>query len=83
MRHPFWLVRLYYRMLSRLTAEESLLAAQQVQLGSGVMKQADARSLRQRWVKAAAPARPKAQKVDFGALGAMGIGFRVVGPDGR
>lgn len=80
MAYPLWLVRAYLAMLPRLTAEESLQAAERTAMGSGALKKSAYQSVHRRWVRAAAhgmtrPVRPRGA-VDPAALAAMGIGVR-------
>ena len=63
-------------MLPRLTAEETLAASTAVALGSGMYKKGDPRRIRAALERRAA-IRPRAAKVDYALLAAMGIGVEV------
>jgi hypothetical protein len=60
METPAAVLRACYQMIPRLQAEESLLAAQRVGLGSGSYKKEDARRIVREWQRSA---RPKGQSL--------------------
>lgn len=78
MMTPVAVVRAHVRMMPRLEAEESLLVAQRVALGSGSYKKDDARRLTHRWTNQARGPRisESAAAVNPRELAGMGIGFR-------
>lgn len=63
-------------MLPRLTAEDSLLAAQRVAVGSGSLKPHDARAIADSWARHLQK-RMKAARPTREDLAAIGIGVRV------
>jgi hypothetical protein len=64
----------YLRMIPVLTAEESLLSASRIALGSGTMKRGDARALQRAWERQTGRAKRDRRRVaDPSAMGALGI----------
>lgn len=69
-------VRRYLRMIPVLQAEESLMVAARVALGSGVLKRADARALQRQWERRTGrPSRRDRPPTDPRQLAALGIGL--------
>lgn len=69
-------VRRCLRMIPVLQAEESLLTAARVAVGSGVMKRADARALQRQWERRTGrPSRRDRPPSDPAALASLGIGI--------
>ena len=80
LRLPVGLFRRYVEMLPRLIAEESLTAMQRVAMGSGNMKEQDAKRIGQSWERMANP-KPEAfqkTKADPAAMAAAGIKVKAV-----
>jgi len=78
-RVPLALVRAHVEMLPRLQAEESLLTARRVAVGSGSMSSKDARSTQADWLRTIEPHTARArQKASPADLAAMGIGYHIV-----
>jgi hypothetical protein len=78
---PFGLVRAYHTMLPRLRAEEALLAATEVGMGTGSIEKSDANHIRSTWDRVANPrsVRQKATKVAPDAIAGLGFGIGYVG----
>lgn len=67
-------------MLPRLTAEEDLRARDQIAVGTGAFKKADAQRIVSGWIdRATGGTRPRAAKASRAALEDIGIGVRVHG----
>jgi hypothetical protein len=70
---PWPLVLAHLRMIPVLTAEESLLAAARMALGSGRLKRHDAQALHRQWVRQTGrerrARRPAGSLADLAALG--------------
>lgn len=76
-------LRDYADMLPQLQAEESLLAADRIAVGTGSLKREVAREIASGWERAAranAPAPREKRRASPETLQAMGIGYIVVEP---
>ena len=75
---PVGIFRAYVEMLPRLTAEESMLAAQRVAMGSGTIDESASKRIRRAWEELSNP-RPrdskgsKGQRFDRSAMARAGI----------
>jgi hypothetical protein len=70
---PRRVLRIFAAMIPRLTAEESLLAAERIAVGVGRLPRHDARALVSRWQRAARAGRERAQPITPVLLAASGI----------
>lgn len=74
---PLRLLRAYDRMLPRLTAEESLLAARRASVASGFMPSGTTSAILREWMTQAFGPQP-VRPANRAALGDMGLGHRRV-----
>lgn len=76
------IVKAFGRMLPRIEAEESLLEAERVGVGSRAVPRDTIRSATGRWRRTAYPAhtRARAPRATPDTLPALGIGYQVVPP---
>jgi hypothetical protein len=73
-------VKVWAAMLPRLRAEESMLAAERIAVGTGSLKSSVARSIRRGWERqrtGEGAEAARAARATPAALGAIGIGYRV------
>jgi hypothetical protein len=77
MRVPVGLLRAYHAMLPRLIGEEAMLAATQVGIGTGSIKEAEAKRILSTWDHAAHPrgVKQKAAQAAPEALAGLGIAY--------
>jgi len=75
---PCAIVRACLVMMPRLEAEESLLQADRVGIGTGSFEKSTARRILQRWDELRRGPAPAAKKATPAALAGAGIGHRTV-----
>ena len=79
---PRAVVRAHLLMLPRIGAEESLLTAQRIAVGTGSLKADACRDLMRDWLRVASAGQPLKRAVSRASLRAMGkaagIGYRTV-----
>lgn len=79
---PTLLLNAYATRLPRLSAEESLMAAQRIAVGTGSLQKGDGRRIAEGWQRMAAQHRPVVRPTDEAMYAAqmagLGIGVRKV-----
>ena len=79
---PTELLNEYAANLPRLTAEESLLAAERMAVGSGTLKKGKGRQIAEQWRRATGQTRhvlrPSSEEMFTAQMGGLGIGVKKV-----
>src|SRR5688500_3605156 len=83
---PTSLLNAYAEQLPRISAEESLQAAERIAVGSGTLKRGVDRRISDGWTRQAGQRRlvirPKSAQMYQAQMSALGIGVKLVKPDG-
>ena len=83
---PVPLLNAYAENLSRLTAEESLVAAERVAVGTGSLKKGQGKRIAGQWSRRADQTRhvlkPSSKEAYAAQMAMSGIGVKFVKPDG-
>ena len=83
---PVPLLSAYIESLSRLTAEESLVAAERVAVGTGSLKRGQGKQIAGQWSRATGQTRhvlrPSSKEAYRAQMAMAGIAVKAVKPDG-